>query len=137
MNIKKKLLQVQAAVALDKAKGSGGALGEAIGLAAERALTKGMESDEWKDYMALFADSAEQLQRLTTTDLDGTNAWLPRARAYIVANAICAPGTDTVTIKGVIGIGDIDVNKPDGTALDETFDQAVANRRAVNVPPLP
>ncbi|HEX8355642.1 MAG TPA: hypothetical protein VF611_22235 [Pyrinomonadaceae bacterium] len=133
MEIKKRLLLVQAAVAVDKAKGSGD-LGRRVGDAAERALREGMQSDAWKEYMSLFADSAEQLKRLTTDELDGNNDYLPRARAYIVANAICAPGTDAATMKGLVGLGDIDADKPDNDPLDVEPDPKVAALRPFNVP---
>ena len=137
--IKNNLLRVQAAVVTEKANGAT-ALGEAIGRAAEAALTKGMTAPdgtvtrEWEAYMALFANSAEQLKRLTTTEFDGTNTYLPRARAYVVANSICAPGTDTATIKGLMGVGDIDAKKPDNNALQLTTDPAVIAKRAIQIP---
>jgi hypothetical protein len=134
--IKQRLLKVQAAVVVEKANG-GGSLGEQIGLAAERAMIEGMNSDAWKAYMSLFADSADQLKRLTTTELDGEDdaQYLPRMRAYIVANAVCAPGTDAATIKGLVGIpSDIDAARPDGEPLSETADPAVVALRPVNIP---
>lgn len=138
MSIKKRLLKVQAAVVLDKVNGTG-KLGTAIGDAAEAAMFAGIDSEEWKAYMSLFADSADQLKRLTTTELDGEGTdearYLPRIRAYIVANGICAPGTDAATMKGLIGIAaDIDADKPDGAPLSETVDPTVVARRPVNIP---
>lgn len=133
--IQNNLLRVQAAVVTQKATTGATSLGEAIGRAAEAALTKGMTSPdgtvtpEWEKYMALFANSADQLKRLTTTEFDGTNTWLPRARAYIVANGICAPGTDAATVKGTMAIGDIDAKKPDNTSLELTTDPAVIAKR--------
>jgi hypothetical protein len=135
MKIQEKLLRVQAAVIVDKAKG-GGALGVQLGQASEEAITNGMGSPKWEAYMALFADSAEQLARLTTNSLDGNNQWLQRARAYIAANGVCAPVTDGATVKGLDGIGDIDVKKPNGDPLDETPDAGVAAKRPFVVPPI-
>jgi hypothetical protein len=137
MKIQEKLLRVQAAVIVDKAKGKG-ALAVQLGEASEKAITKGMGTPEWEAYMALFADSAEQLERLTTTNLDGTNNWLPRARAYIAANGVCSPITDAATAKGLgpDGVGDIDVKKPSGDPLDETPDPGVAAKRPFVVPPI-
>lgn len=131
--IKQRLLKVQAAVVQEKANG-GGPKGELIGLAAEKAMRDGINSEAWKDYMALFADSADQMARLTTDTLDGTNTWLPRARAYIIANAVCTPDTDAATIKGISGLGDIDAKKPNGQPLDETPDPVIVARRPVQIP---
>lgn len=131
MKIKDKLLRAHAAVVIDKAKG-GGMLGEQIGQRAVAAITKGMDSDEWKAYMALFADSPDQLKRLTTTALDGNNAWMAHARAYMVSNAICAAATNTDTLNGLDAM-DIDANF-NGAPLDETPDPAVAALRPFKIP---
>ncbi len=134
------LLRVQSAVVAEKATTGTTALGDAIGRAAEAALLKGMTGPdgkataEWESYMSMFANSAEQLERLTTTKHDGTNTWLPRVRAYIVANGICAPGTDAATIKNTMGLGNVDAKKPDNTALSLTTDPAVIAKRAVRIP---
>jgi hypothetical protein len=90
MKIKERLVKVQLAVLENKVNGDG-EYGRLVGDAAEAAMIKGMISEEWKNYMSLFADSADQFKRLTTTELDGNDEWLPRVRAYIVANGICAP----------------------------------------------
>ena len=138
--IRNNLLRVQAAVVSQKATTGVTALGDAIGNAAEAALLKGMTAPdgtatpEWERYMALFANSAEQLERLTSNKHDGNNTWLPRVRAYIVANGICAPGTDAATIKNTMGLGDIDARKPDNTELSLTTDPAVIAKRAVPIP---
>lgn len=138
MKIMKRLLKVQAAVAVNKVEGDG-SLGVAVGDAAERAMIGGMKSDEWKVYMSLFADSADQLRRLTTTELDAVDDdhanYLPRIRAYIVANGICAPGTDAATAKGLMGFRvQIDADKPGGEPLNEAPDPAVVALRPVNIP---
>lgn len=128
MKIREKLLRVHVAVILDKIQG-GGMLAGDIGQSAVKAITKGLGSDEWKEYMALFADSADQLKRLTTDASDGANSWLPHARAYIVSNAVCAAATDIATHKGLDEIGDIDAGN-----LNETPDPAVAALRKIVVP---
>ena len=134
MKIKQRLLKVQAAVVVDKVDGNGD-LGKKVGDAAEAAMMGGINSAAWKAYMSLFADSADQLKRLTTAELDGGEQWLPRVRAYIVANGICAPGTDAATMKGLVGIpSDIDADKPSGDPLSETVDAAVVALRPVNIP---
>jgi hypothetical protein len=136
MTIEKRIKQVQAAVAVDKANGNGD-LGEKIGKAAESAMLQGIKSDAWKAYMALFADSADQLKRLTTDELDGENDYLPRMRAYMVANSVCAPGTDAATMKGFERLGGmIDAPRPDGEPLSTEVDQAVTDLRPFNIPPV-
>lgn len=134
MTIKNRILQVQAIVALEKARG-GGDLGDQLGRAAEAAIRDGLGSPAGKAYMGIFANSSEQLTRLTTNQLDGNNTYLPRVRAYVAANGVCAPGTDAATMKGVVGLGDIDADKPDGEPLDDNFDANIA--RAVAIPALP
>jgi len=120
MSILNNLDKVHAAVVVDKMKGvPKGALGEKIGVLAVDAITNGIKSAEWKSYMSLFADNAEQLN-LLTVETPGEDGWLPQARAYIVSNAVCAAGTNTYTgarVDGRIGNG-----------LDETPDGTVALR---------
>lgn len=135
MTIEKRIKLVQAAVAVDKAKGDPLDLGEKVGKAAERAMLAGINSNEWKDYMSLFADSADELKRLTTNELDGENDYLPRMRVYIVANAVCAPGTDAATMKGFERLGGmIDAPRPDGEPLGTDVDAAVTGRRPFPIP---
>ena len=61
----------------------------------------------WSTYMRNFVDTpetpatAKQLARLTTTDEDAANPYLTEARAYLVGNAVCFPGTTTGTLQGV------------------------------------
>ena len=140
MKIRERLLLVQAAVAVDKVKGTGD-LGTRVGDAAEAAMRGGIASDEWKAYMSLFADSADQLKRLTTTELDGdgTNEarYLPRVRAYIVANGVCAPGTDAATVKNLMGIdANIDADRPDGDPLSTEPEEDVVKLRPFVIPQL-
>ena len=137
-SIKEKVRDVHAAVVVAKALGSE-QLGIDIGKAAEEAILEGMkQGGKWEAYMALFADSDEQLRRLTTTDLDGDDEWLPRAKAYLVSNAICAPFTEVKTDNGLNALqgGDFDAPKEGGVALDTTPSEAVKGKRAVKVPTL-
>jgi hypothetical protein len=55
----------------------------------------------WSKYMSNFVDTPEQLARLTKTDEDKTIPYLKEARAYLVGNAVCFPGTTTGTLQGV------------------------------------
>jgi len=94
-------------------------LGKKYSVAAVAAITKGMGSQEWKDYMSLFADNAAQLARLTTVAAGGEPDYLPLFRAYIVSNSVCDITTNTNTINRVTraiddGIAD---EQPDGTIV--------------------
>lgn len=92
MSIKANLERTQLAVKKDIA--NGGDLARRIGDAAVAAITKGMNSDEWKRYMALFCDTKAELAQLTAvrgSDL----SYMPKMRAYIVSNAVCAADTGT------------------------------------------
>jgi hypothetical protein len=62
------------------------------------AILGGIKSDAWKTYMKNFADTPEQLARLTAEDPKdpATNdPYIRKALAYLVSNAVC--GLDTVT----------------------------------------
>ena len=116
MSIIKNLQKTAAAVALSTL--NGGDLADRIGEAAIKAITKGMGSDEWKQYMALFCDTKEELAQLTLvrpTD----KGYMPHMRAYIVSNAVCVGFTGTRTGNGVTE----DVEPPEGAVVEdeETF----------------
>lgn len=64
--------------------------------AAIKAMMKGIGSAEWTSYMSLFAENAEQLNRLTVPQ-ENEDPWLRESRAYIVANAICGADSTTQT----------------------------------------
>ena len=77
-------------------------LGTLLANAAADAITEGINSDQWKQYMALFCDTPEELERLTKPKQNDPNeTYLKRMRAYILANAICSSDTGTVTANGV------------------------------------
>lgn len=140
MKIMDRLRKVQLAVLNDKVNGTG-TLGEKAGEAALAALNGGLGSEPWKNYMSLFADSAEQLTRLSSAELDAGDQYLPRIRAYIVANGICAPGTDLKTVNGTRNFapqngGDIDRPKAGNSPLSEAVDGGVVARRAAALGPL-
>ena len=48
---------------------------------------------EWVNYMRLFAKTPGELARLIPSDGTQDDAEKREARAYLVANAVCAPGT--------------------------------------------
>ena len=82
-------------------------LGFDLKRAAIKAMMNGIKSDEWISYMSLFAENAEQLNRLTVPQA-GEDSWLTESRAYIIANAIC--GADSTTRTSLRVDDDIDDN---------------------------
>ena len=76
------------------------ALGNLLKNHAIKAMMKGIGSDEWRQYMSMFADNQQQLDRLTTAE-ENEGQWLRESRAYIVSNSVCATATNTKTKNGV------------------------------------
>jgi hypothetical protein len=78
------------------------------------AIYSGIDDEDgaWSRYMSNFVDNPEtpataaQLARLTTTDEDKNAPYLTEARAYLVGNAVCFPGTTTGTQQGVTNLLD-------------------------------
>ena len=64
------------------------------------AMAGGIGSEPWEIYMSMFADNQAQLDRLTVAKANEP-AWLKEARAYSMANAVCAPNTNTKTGNGI------------------------------------
>jgi hypothetical protein len=94
MSIENNLKKTAAAIALDIL--NGGDLASRVGTAAMSAMMNGMHSEEWREYMALFCDTKDELAQLSVVrDTDGS--YMPQMRAYIVANAICTGSTGTRT----------------------------------------
>lgn len=108
MTILENLEKVRIAIKNDNEKGDPtanppkppGALGKELSNAAVAAITNGIKSTEWKNYMSLFADNAKQLERLTVPK-DNDPSYLPLMRAYMVSNAVCDVGTNTHTGKNL------------------------------------
>lgn len=119
MSIKDNLNKMHVAVVTDTF--NGGNLGSLLRATAVNALTNGRTSDEWKEYMTLFADNEEQLMRLTAEG-DNDPGWFREQRAYIVSNAIC--GADT---NGQTGAHVEDAFSADPT-LSNTLDHTVDDR---------
>ena len=100
MSIKRNLDKTNVAVVIDTFKG--GSLGRQLRTAAVSAVTGGMNSEDWKSYMSLFADNADELRRLTVED-EAEPDYFKISRAYIVSNAICGAETTTQTGANVDG----------------------------------
>ena len=76
-------------------------LGLLLKNAAIEAIEAGIGTPPWEAYMSMFADSEEQLKRLTVSDPAKDEQWLRESRAYIVTNSICSVDTNTKTRLGV------------------------------------
>jgi hypothetical protein len=102
MKILKKLEKLHDIVKHDNEHGNPkGALGKKLSDAAVAAITNGIKSPEWVQYMSLFADNDAQLKRLTVPNPQNDPSYLPLMRAYIVSNAVCDVGTNNHTAKNI------------------------------------
>ena len=100
-------------------------LGMRLKQAAIEALTGGIGSEKWNEYMSLFASNQQQLTRLTVR-AEGEDWRVTESRAYIVANAICGADSTTQTSLRVQGVIDADLAAGgDNTILEA--DQPDAN----------
>lgn len=98
-SILENLSKVHVAVVVDK-ETKQGEFGAALSQLAVKAIMAGVGSPDWEKYMSVFADNAAQLQ-LLSHPTEGEPSYLPHTRAYIVSNAVCAPGTESPTAMGV------------------------------------
>lgn len=110
MSIKDNLLKTQKAVANDIGNGNALELADKLREAAIAAITNGMKSKEWKQYMALFCDNPNELAQLTTVRNTDRN-YMPQMRTYIAATAVCLPDTNT----DIAGAVSEDVEPPAGS----------------------
>jgi hypothetical protein len=68
----------------------GGDLAVQLQKKAVLAIRGGKDSAEWKEYMAIFADNEEQLQRLLGNDpAVADQTWFLESTAYLVSNGVC------------------------------------------------
>ena len=132
MSIRKNLERTAAAVAVDSF--NGGDLADRISAAAVEAIMKGIGTHEWEKYMALFCDTKEELAQLTVVR-ETDNDYMPKMRAYIVANAVCAADTGTQTANGV----NASVEPPAGFAAPVGTDEPEALRQELgfSIPEVP
>ncbi|HEY0384681.1 MAG TPA: hypothetical protein VGC64_01655 [Pyrinomonadaceae bacterium] len=80
-------------IAIEAEKNNGGPMP-----VADELKQKGVDAimggaQDWLEYMKLFADGPEALARLIPTDGTEYDPEKRQARAYLVANSVCAPGT--------------------------------------------
>ncbi len=73
---------------------------------ATAAMHGGIQSAAWREYMQQYAETTDQLARLMGTDGTLNHPILARRRAYLVGNAVCAPGTTDRLAFEVAGIDD-------------------------------
>ena len=113
MSILNNLKKAHAAIVLDNTQAAlgvanTGTLGARVNNMAVDALTNGLGTVQWQDYMHLFASNADELAQLAdparTEGVAGAQAaWLRQMRAYIVSNAICDIGTNGRTFDRING----------------------------------
>ena len=137
MSILNNLRRVHAAVVIDNTKSQlqdpnlkTGPLATKINQAAVLALTSGMNSQAWEDYMATFAGNETELKRLTEVE-DNEKDYLPQLRAYIVSNAICDIGTSAHTSENVDERIDLGF-----TAAEMAENAAFIAKRKIKIPPI-
>lgn len=97
--IQERITEIQAEIAADATRG------DQLRTLAIQAMYAGIESEAWKTYMHEFASTPEQLARLTTRAGDEL-PYVRQARCYLIANAMCLPGTDTTLMDGIEGVLD-------------------------------
>jgi hypothetical protein len=99
-DIIKRVGEIHVAVVKDK-ETRDGELADALSKLAVAAIMEGFGKPAWRKYMSVFADNPEQLTLLTEPAGNPEPDYLPKVRAYIVANAVCAAGTNTATTNGL------------------------------------
>lgn len=96
-NIEARIEQIQAE--LDANPNELGEISKKVKEGAINAIMGG--AADWVSYMSLFANTPAELARLIPSDGTEDDPNMREARAYLVANAICAPGTATGLIDNV------------------------------------
>lgn len=99
MSIRSNIEGIMAAVA-----GGDNKLGEELQAKSVAAIKGGEGSAAWKSYMEQFAQSPEQLARLTPTDDTVNDAEMDVARTYLIGNGTCGAETTGTTL--LQGVGD-------------------------------
>jgi hypothetical protein len=80
--------------------------GDELRAQAIAAIYGGLGSDAWNKYMDNFGKTPAELARLKSRAGDECHPYIPQARCYLVANAMCLPGTDTNMLDGIEGFLD-------------------------------
>lgn len=103
-------IEAQRDFILKDPEGAGKTRAEDIAKAAILAIKKGMNSDEWREFMSYYAKSGDELNRLCGLDQDFNDThWGRMTPTYIAANALCTVRTTRKDEK----IGHTLLNMPD------------------------
>jgi hypothetical protein len=100
MSIEKNIKDIQKAVEGDPKKGN------KLKQLAVKAIYAGFGTDAWNEYMQQFAHTPQELARLTTRASDHCSVYIEPARAYLVGNATCLPGSRQNLLQGIEGFLD-------------------------------
>lgn len=92
MKILERIALVQAALV---AQGTTTTLHFELSDAAIKATRGGIVSQDWADYMTVFADNEQQLKRLTGKDDQAEEDYVKVSSAYLVANGTCGGHSPT------------------------------------------
>ena len=90
-NIEARIVEMQKEV--DQLGKEGGEMSQKVKQGAINAILGGAK--DYIAYMSLFANTPAELARLIPSDGTQDDPTMRQARAYLVANAVCAPGTAT------------------------------------------
>ncbi len=80
---------------------AGAGAGTLLQAQATEAITKGIGSDAWIEFVSNFASNPDQLKRLKGDDVLITKPWGKIVLAYLPANAMCGTGTTTYTTRNM------------------------------------
>ena len=105
--IREKIEEVRQQVKANNPKGTGARIKNL----AVKAIYAGFGQPDWVKFMEEFATTKQQLARLTTRDTDCHDYNEP-ARAYLVGNATCLPGTDGNLLQGISEFLDVSLQEP-------------------------
>lgn len=93
MAISDNILEVMKKIRVEKKNGST-ATGDDLQLKAVAAITKGSSSNEWEQYMNIFANDASELAKLKVEDDASADAAKRNlSRSYLVGNGNCGAET--------------------------------------------
>ena len=95
-NVLEKMAEIQVELVANPA---GGPVSQALKAKSIAAIMGG--AAEWVAYMNIYAKNPEELARLIPADGTENDPIKREARAYLVANAVCAPGTTGTLIETV------------------------------------
>jgi hypothetical protein len=126
MKIVERVHRVRDAVATDYA--ANGTLGEDLQAASFKAILGGIGSEDWANYMSLFADSEEQLARLRGADaLSASEPWVKVQCAYLAGGGVCGGMTPSRLLEFVTSAIDLNI-------ADTAPNPAVTGRRPFQIP---